>query len=509
MDEDSDHERARSGAPNRREFVGYTAAGLAGLATVGGTLHALGATDPGTDTEAGTQTDDEESTESDAQDDDSAETESTDPPQGPAVTVDEHAAYQYFHTPWSEIEADLERLADAGVQTIWVPQPAESKLSWEDQATEEQEGFYESEHPHYGHLEPHPPLGYQPVDLRNFDSAYGTREELESMIETAHDHGIEVVLDTVLNHMANPPGPDGPVEWPQFEEDEHFHEYGEIGNCELTGEEEQYMCELLGLPTLDVEHPEVQEAHRAYLETMADVGADGLRYDAAAHIWPWYFAEEISPLAENLGLWRVGEVWDEGNIDRLDRFADTGMAVFDFPLYETLVSVFEGASMELLAGAAEPGVVHHRPEVAVTFAQNHDTSGPGVGPDDPEGREIELAQAYLLAYEGMPMLFRADLDDPELQALVRVKNEHAEGAAIDRYVDADSYVFERESNLLAGINKGTDPVSVTVETNWSDRELTDETDHGQDVTVDENGECSLEIPAAGWVMYVPSRYSSH
>ena len=470
MSTDGSRETTTSSAPTRREFLGYTGAGLAGLAAIGGTLHALGVTDTADH----------------------------------LSTVDEHAAYQYFHTPWTEIEDDLERVAEAGIQTTWVPQPAESKLRWEDQATADQEGFYEDEHPHYGHLEPHPPLGYQPIDLRNFDSEYGTRAELESMIETAHDHDIAVVLDTVLNHMANSPGPEGPVDWPQFDAYEHFHDYGTLGgDCQLEGERAEYECELLGLPTLDLEHPDVQRAHRAYLETMADVGADGLRYDAAGHVWPWYFQDEINPLADDLGLWRVGEIWDD-DVDRLLEFADTGMTVFDFPLYDAIVAAFEGGRLDRLAQTNAPGVVHHRPDVAVTFAQNHDTTGPGVGPDDPEGIEIDLAHAYLLSYEGMPMLFRADLDDPALQDLIRVKNELAEGEPIDRHVDSDLYVFEREGNLLAGINNGNEPLETTVETTWSDVTLTDHTGHGDDVEVADDGEVALEVPAEGWVMYAPA-----
>ncbi|MFP8890012.1 alpha-amylase family glycosyl hydrolase [Natrialbaceae archaeon A-CW2] len=457
-----------SSAPTRREFVGYTAGGLAGFGAISGLLSAMGAPH-GSDT---------------------------------SVRADERVGYQYFHTPWSEIEADIDRVADAGIDLLWVPQPAQSKLRWEDQATADQEGFYESEHPHYGHLEPHPPLGYQPIDLRDFDSEYGTREELESMIETAHDHGIEVVLDTVLNHMANSPGPLGPVEFPQFE-DEHFHDYGTLGgDCQLDQPAAEYECDLLGLPTLDVEHPEVQAAHRDYLRALAATGADGLRYDAAKHIWPWYFDEEINPLAADLGLWRVGEVWSD-DVDELLEFADTGMTVFDFPLHSAIVSAFDGGRMEQLSKSNGQGVVHHRPDVAVTFAQNHDINGPGVGPDSPEGIEIELAHAYLLSYPGLPMLFRADLDDDGLQDLIWVKQQLAEGEAIDRHLDADSYVFERDGNLLAGINTGTEPLEVTVETSWRDQRLTDYTNHGPDRNVDSDGTVSLEVRAQEWVMYAP------
>ncbi|WP_394739177.1 alpha-amylase family glycosyl hydrolase [Natronococcus roseus] len=434
-----------------------------------------------------------------------------------ATAPEDGVGYQYFHREWTEIEADLERVADLGVSAIWIPQPAVSKLSWEDLTYGDQEGFYdgEGEESVYGReRDPHPPLGYQPVDLRDFDSAHGTEDELASLIETAHDHDIDVIVDVVLNHMANPDGPDGEVEYPQFDPDEHFHDYGTLGDCELEGEEaEMYECDLLDLPSMDVEHPDVQEAHRAYLEKIADLGADGLRIDAAAHVWPWYFQEDINPLADELDLWRVGEVWDD-DVDHLLEFADTGMTVFDFPLYNAIMEAFEDGSMEELSQATARGVVHENPEVAVTFVQNHDTVGPEVEPNEPEGRAVELAEAFVLAYAGMPMLYRGgaedrpELEDEDLRALVEVSRTLARGDVIDRHVDEDVYVFEREGNLLAGINTADEDRTVTVETDWRTEPLVDHAGDGANVTTDPDCAVELTVPAEGWVMYAPRKSGS-
>lgn len=169
---------------------------------------------------------------------------------------------------------------------------------------------------------------------------------------------------------------DGEVELPQFDRDEHFHDNGTLGeDCQLDGEEAEYECDLLGLPSFDLEDSHVQDVHADYLGQIADLGADGLRYDAAGHIWPWYFESELNALADDLDLWRVGEVWDY-DVERLLEFADTGMTVFDFPLYDAIVDAFEGGSMAELSQDAARGVVHERPEAAVTFVQNHDTVGP-------------------------------------------------------------------------------------------------------------------------------------
>lgn len=303
------------------------------------------------------------------------------------------------------------------------------------------------------------------------------------------------------------------VEWPQFDADEHFHDNGTLGDdCELEGEAADYECDLLGRPSLDVSQPEVQTAHEAYIGKVAGLGADGLRYDAAAHIWPWYFEEHVNPLADDLGLWRVAEVWEESDVEELLKWADTGMTVFDFPLYSAIAGAFEDGSLEDLSRDAAPGVAHHEPDVAVTFIQNHDAVGPGVEPTDddtvPEGRAVELAEAFVLAYAGMPKIYRSgpeeyhELEDGDLATLVEIANEYAERYVIDRAVGEDHYVFERDGSLLVGINTGGESVSITVGTSWRNTELHDDAGNSEAVAVGGNGEAAIEIPPEGYVMYV-------
>ncbi|MEY7848551.1 RICIN domain-containing protein [Natrarchaeobius sp. A-rgal3] len=426
----------------------------------------------------------------------------------------EPVIYQYFHTEWTEVEASVDLLDEAGVTAVWLPQPALGKLDWDDLASDGEYGFYDDERSPFGWRDPHPPIGYQPVDLREFDSALGTEAELESLIETLHDRGIDVVLDTVLNHVANPDAPEEPwggeLEWPQFETEEHFtvvpyHDYrGEI-------RDPQYDEPLLSLPNLDTLHPEVQAAHVDYLTKIADLGADGVRFDAAAHVWPEYFEEIINPLCDDLGLWRVGEVWDESDPGSLLEYVDTGMDVYDFPLYATLSDAIESGDLSGLHADSGAGVVHEDPDAAVTFVQNHDTVGPGVEPDQPEGHEVDLANAFVLSYPGTPHLYRSgvrgdgptDLEDADLQTLVWVKTNLASGALIDRYAGTETYVYEREENLLAGISVADSDRTLEVETSWSDVVLTDHTDHGDDLEVGEDRTVELTVPAEGWVMYAP------
>ena len=433
---------------------------------------------------------------------------------GPTETGGEPVIYQYFHTEWREIESNVDVLDDAGVTAVWLPQPAVGKLGWDDLAFQSSDGFYSGETSPYGGRDPHPPVGYQPVDLRDFDGTLGTESELESLIETLHDHDIDVVLDTVLNHMANPHAPEEPwggeLGWPQFETEPHFTSVPHFG---YRGEirDPQYDEPLLALPNLDTLNEEVQSAHIEYLTKIADLGADGVRFDAAAHVWPQYFENVINPLCDDLGLWRVGEIWDEWDVGHLQEFVDTGMDAFDFPLYATLKGAIENGNLSGLHADANAGLVHTDPDAAVTFSQNHDTVGPDVQPDRAEGESVDLADAFILSYPGTPHLYRSGvrqngpepLFDDELHDLIRVKTHLAAGELIDRHAGEQVYLYEREGNLLAGISVADTEASHTVETSWSEEALTDYTDHGADVRTDADGEVEITVPANGWVMYAP------
>jgi Alpha amylase, catalytic domain len=44
--------------------------------------------------------------------------------------------------------------------------------------------------------------GYYPLDFTQPDAAYGTKNEFQALVDSAHAHGIRVVVDIVMNHLA-------------------------------------------------------------------------------------------------------------------------------------------------------------------------------------------------------------------------------------------------------------------------------------------------------------------
>lgn len=387
------------------------------------------------------------------------------PPHG-AVDLGSGAIYQYYHTPWNQIREALGRVADAGYDAIQLPPAQRSKRTWDDPE----------------------PRGYQPLDHLDFDSVFGTEAEYRALVAEAHARGLAVVADAVVNHMAE--GVDFSA-FPHVGWDDFRHE-GPIRDDEDEWELENR--DLEGLPDLRQESPHVRAYLRAYVDTYADCGVDGLRWDAVKHMPRWFFRDHATRWADERGLFTVGEVL-HGSVSYCERYLETGMAVMDYPLYFVMSeqAFCPDGDLRTLEGA---GVVHRHPHRSVTFVSNHDSPPPA---------QALLAYAYILTSEGYPRVYsgRVDVDDDRIRNLLWIRKEFARGPARTRHVDRDVYLFERQGHLLVGLNRGGSEVTVPVATSWTEQSLREHASTGADARTDSDGVVDVTIPPEGWVCYAP------
>ena len=75
---------------------------------------------------------------------------------------------------------------DLGVNAIWISAPYEQI-----------HGYVDSGDGHFAHYSYH---GYYVLDYTETDANFGTKEEFKALVDTAHKHGIRVVMDIVMNH---------------------------------------------------------------------------------------------------------------------------------------------------------------------------------------------------------------------------------------------------------------------------------------------------------------------
>ena len=198
--------------------------------------------------------------------------------------------YQVYPRSWSDADGDgvgdlpgitsrLPYLRDLGVDALWISP------------------FYVS---------PMNDAGYDVADYRDIDPVFGTLEDADTLVATAHDLGIKVLVDLVPNPtssehawfraaLAAAPGSperdryvfrDGkgangdqpPNNWPSV-----FGGRGWTRVTEADGTPGQWYLHIFDTtqPDLNWHHPEVREEFLSILRFWCDRGVDGFRVDVA------------------------------------------------------------------------------------------------------------------------------------------------------------------------------------------------------------------------------------
>ena len=75
---------------------------------------------------------------------------------------------------------------DLGVNALWISAPYEQI-----------HGYVDSGNGHFAHYSYH---GYYVLDYTETDRNFGTKQEFKTLVDTAHAHGIRIVMDIVMNH---------------------------------------------------------------------------------------------------------------------------------------------------------------------------------------------------------------------------------------------------------------------------------------------------------------------
>lgn len=186
--------------------------------------------------------------------------------------------------------------------------------------------------------------GYWPKDLEQYESCFGTRDDLLELVETAHAHGIKVLYDFAMVHMhASAPIYAEHPEWfwpLDFNGGQCVCDDGSV--CPWNAQAQR--CWFTDyLPHWNY----TQDAARAYsvaaaVRLLEDTGADGFRLDAIKHVdnsWVLALRRQVEQLANTRSprprIYFVGETYDFGNRDYLKSFVDPATKLdgqFDFPL---------------------------------------------------------------------------------------------------------------------------------------------------------------------------------
>ena len=177
--------------------------------------------------------------------------------------------------------------------------------------------------------------GYWPIYATKLDDRFGTPEELRTLLDSAHAHGINVILDYVANHMH--------INSPTLQEHPDWHTDSILPdgrrNFELWDEARLTTWFDKHIPTLDLEREEVcEQMTDSALYWLANYDLDGFRHDACKHIPEGYWrmlGQKIATRWPGREIWMIGETY--GSPQLIGSYVKTGMlnAQFDFNVYFT------------------------------------------------------------------------------------------------------------------------------------------------------------------------------
>ena len=178
--------------------------------------------------------------------------------------------------------------------------------------------------------------GYWPIYNTKVDERFGTDEELRTMLATAHDGEMNVILDYVANHLHI----DSPVlkEHPDWTTDLYLPD-GRKNIGQWDGETRLTTWFDEHIPTLDTRREEVCDPMTdTALYWVRNFDFDGYRHDACKHIplnyWRMLTHKMKSEMPDR-ALWQIGETY--GDVELIGSYVKTGMidSQFDFNLYHT------------------------------------------------------------------------------------------------------------------------------------------------------------------------------
>ena len=299
--------------------------------------------------------------------------------------------------------------------------------------------------------------GYWPISSSKVDFRIGTEEELKELTKTAHEHGLNVILDYVANHVHQ--------EHPMFKNDptictplilpDGTRNIAQWNEHRLTTWFDDF------LPTLNYDRKEIVETMTdSALYWIKNYDLDGFRHDACKHVQEsfWrtltYKIKTQVEIPEDKPFYQVGESY--GSPQLISSYVNSGMlnGQFDFNTSDDASAVFAlnsedfhrvsntlNTSLRVYGSHNLMGYIsgNHDRGRFISYASGslkygEDAKYVGwqreVGVGDPAGYDkIVQLNAFNLTIPGVPVIYYGDefgmpgANDPDCRRMMRFGDE--------------------------------------------------------------------------------------
>ncbi|MBP3040373.1 pullulanase [Bacillaceae bacterium Marseille-Q3522] len=315
---------------------------------------------------------------------------------------DSRGAYQ--GGDFKGITENLDYLDTLGVNTIWIS-PIVENIKYNV-------GTNVEEQPYYAYH------GYWASNFEELNPHFGTMEEFHTLIDEAHERGIKIMLDVVLNHSGyglkeidgNLPEEERPPGYPTDSERDKFKDIvrqgADVGTDEVVGE-------LSGLPDIRTEDPAVRQQIIQWqtdwinkATTANGNSIDYFRVDTVKHVEDTTWMAFKNAITEKMPEHKmIGEVWG-ANINNNLGYLESGMmdSLLDFGFKDIARSFVNGD----VAGANEDLIARNgKMDNTATLGQflgSHDEDGflYSVGGD--KGK-LKVAATLQATAKGQPVIY--------------------------------------------------------------------------------------------------------
>jgi secreted pullulanase len=298
------------------------------------------------------------------------------------------------------ITAKLDYLKNLGVNTIWISPIVENV---EFNVRNGQSPSYHAYH------------GYWANNFENLNPHFGTIEEFHSLIDGAHDRGMKIMVDVVLNHTGyglkeldgNTENP--PVGFPTNEDRSRFKDIvrqGNVGEDEVVGE-------LSGLPDIRTEDPAVREQIIEWQTGWIDKARtnkgntiDYFRVDTVKHVEDATWMAFKNELTKKLPSHKmIGEAWG-ADVNNDQGYLDSGMmdSVLDFGFKQVAKDFVNGKLVEANQSLeARNGAIDNTATLG-QFLGSHDEDGFLYSLGGDRGK-LKVAAALQATAKGQPVIY--------------------------------------------------------------------------------------------------------
>ncbi|HEY1555942.1 MAG TPA: alpha-amylase family glycosyl hydrolase [Kofleriaceae bacterium] len=314
---------------------------------------------------------------------------------------------------------------DLGINTIWITSPLDN--TWLAEPGSDGH-IYSGYH------------GYWPKDETLVDSHFGSEADLKTMVATAHAHGINVLLDYVMNHVT--------TDSPTYQQNPGWfwpNDNGAGGNC-VCGQGCAFDTHCwfdTFLPTFNMLDDDARRwSVGNAIQWAKDLGIDGFRLDAVKQVETVWFTDTRArvqgEVAFDQPFYMVGETFD-GNRDLIKSYVNPNTMLdgqFDFPLRAQVLYTLlhrTGQMSDLSDFVASNDGYYGPGAVMSTFLDNHDvpramehaldtpmfdpwdggkedswSNQPSLPDSANPFQRLQLAYAFLFTSPGIPMIYYGD-----------------------------------------------------------------------------------------------------